>query len=155
MYAHLDEVLALWLGDQWLQLRCGEGVDEAGLGHDEEEHLSAGEDGQLVRLRFCQRILESRVAMWMSAYLLHDTSLALGEGDVTTRLVLDELDLDLAPLATGLVVVVVIVVGGSAGARALDTSGLAVTIVEVVMVVVQESGILGHNFGHLQGSIGS
>jgi len=68
---------------------------------------------------------------------------------VTTRLVLDELDLDLAPLATGLVVVVVIVVGGSAGARALDTSGLAVTIVEVVVVVVQESGILGHNFGHL------
>src|SRR3712207_3209929 len=49
-------------------------------------------------------------------YLLHDTGLALGKGNVATRLVLDELDFNLSSLAAGLVVVVVIVVGGSAGA---------------------------------------
>lgn len=37
--------------------------------------------------------------------LLHDAGLSLGEGDVTTRLVLDELDLDLSSLAAGLVLV--------------------------------------------------
>ena len=42
-------------------------------------------------------------------YLLHDTSLALGEGDVPTRLVLDELDLNLSSLAAGLVIIVVVV----------------------------------------------
>ncbi len=47
---YLNEVLALGLGDQWLELGGGEGVDETGLGDDEEEHLSAGEDGQLVCL---------------------------------------------------------------------------------------------------------
>lgn len=53
--AHLDEVLALGLGDKRLQLRRGEGVDEAGLGDDEEEDLGAGEDGELVGLEVCQR----------------------------------------------------------------------------------------------------
>ena len=45
------------------------------------------------------------------AHLLHDTGLALGKGDVTTRLVGDEFDLNLPPLATGLVIIIVIVVG--------------------------------------------
>jgi hypothetical protein len=56
--------------------------------------------------------------------LLHDAGLSLGEGDVTARLVLDELDLDLSSLAAGLVVVVVIVVGGCSvgGALPLDAS---------------------------------
>jgi hypothetical protein len=48
--AYLDEVLALGLGHQRLQLWCGEGVDEARLGHDEEQHLRAGQDRQLVGL---------------------------------------------------------------------------------------------------------
>lgn len=39
--AYLDEVLALGLGHQRLQLGCGEGVDEARLGHDEQQHLGA------------------------------------------------------------------------------------------------------------------
>lgn len=55
-------------------------------------------------------------------YLLHDTSLALGEGDVPTRLVLDELDLNLSSLAAGLVIIVVVVVGS--GARTLDAAVL-------------------------------
>lgn len=48
--AYLDEVLALGLGDEGLQLRCREGVDEASLRDDEQQHLGAGEDGQFVGL---------------------------------------------------------------------------------------------------------
>jgi hypothetical protein len=55
------------------------------------------------------------------AHLLHNTSFALGEGNVPTRLVLDELDLNLSPLATGLVVVIVVVVC-CAGSRPLDAA---------------------------------
>lgn len=33
---YLDEVLAFRLSDEGLKLRCGEGVDESSLGHDEE-----------------------------------------------------------------------------------------------------------------------
>ena len=51
----LDEVLAFWLRDEWLQLRGGEGVDEAGLGHDKEEYLCAGEGGKLICLRGATR----------------------------------------------------------------------------------------------------
>lgn len=45
----------------------------------------------------------------VSAYLLHDSSFALGEGDVATRLVLDKFDLNLPSLAAGLVIIIVIV----------------------------------------------
>ena len=81
-------------------------------------------------------------------YLLHDTGLALGKGDVTTRLVLDELDLNLSSLAAGLVVVVVIVVGSSAGA--LDA---AVLHAEGAIAVVVDRGrrvlvVLGDFAGH-------
>lgn len=51
--SYLDEVLALGLGDERLQLGGGEGVDQSGLGDDEQEHLGAGEDGQLVCLCGC------------------------------------------------------------------------------------------------------
>lgn len=61
---------------------------------------------------------------WEGTYLLHDAGLALGEGDVATRLVRDELDLDLPPLAARLVIVVVVVVGGR-GTLALDAAVLA------------------------------
>ena len=46
----LDEILALGLGNERLELRGGKGVYETGLRHDEEEDLSAGESGELVRL---------------------------------------------------------------------------------------------------------
>lgn len=133
--AYLDEVLALGLCHQRLQLRRGEGVDEAGLGHDEQQHLSASQDGKLISLAFGKLATEqsadvvshaTRVNRKQEAlltgmqsdahkasttYLLHDTGFALGEGDVPTRLVLDELDLNLPALAAGLVIVVVVVVG--------------------------------------------
>lgn len=48
--AYLDQVLALGLGDERLQLGCGEGVDQASLGDYKEKYLSAGENGQLVSL---------------------------------------------------------------------------------------------------------
>ncbi len=44
--------------------------------------------------------------------LLHDTGLSLGEGDMTARLVRNELDLNLSSLTTGLIIVIVIVVRG-------------------------------------------
>lgn len=44
------------------------------------------------------------------AYLLHNSSLALGKCDMSARLVADELDLNLATLATALLVIIVVVV---------------------------------------------
>jgi hypothetical protein len=41
--ASLDKVLALWLGDEGLELCGGESVDETSFGDDEEEDLGAGE----------------------------------------------------------------------------------------------------------------
>lgn len=46
----LDEVLALWLGDERLELRGGEGIDETCLGHDKEQNLRASEGRQFVCL---------------------------------------------------------------------------------------------------------
>lgn len=52
-------------------------------------------------MRLLQRASQCFIIVATStAYLFHDTGLSLGESDVTTRLVLDELDLNLAPLAT-------------------------------------------------------
>lgn len=68
-------------------------------------------------------------------YLLHDTSFALRECDVTTRLVLDELDLDLTTLSSWLVIVVVVVVRSSTGTGALDASAFesAIAVLEVLV----------------------
>lgn len=46
----LNEVLALWLGDERLQLRRGECVDKAGLGDNEQKHLRACERRKLISL---------------------------------------------------------------------------------------------------------
>ena len=79
--------------------------------------------------------------------LLHDTGLPLGEGDVSTRLVLDELDLDLASLAARLVVIVIVVVGSGAGARSLGTAALdgAIAVLQVV-VLVGGVGVVSDDF---------
>lgn len=65
-----------------------------------------------------------------TTYLLHDARLALGKGNVPTRLVLDELDFNLPALAAGLVVVVVVVVLGRAGAL-----GAAIRIADVHLAI--------------------
>lgn len=102
--AHLDEVLALGLGDERLQLRGSEGVDQASLRDDEKQHLGASEDRKLVclrakevsgrgssvngvnwrmrRARVASRMGDGQSSRWVAAHLLHDASLALGEGDV-------------------------------------------------------------------------
>ena len=46
----LDEILALGLGDEGLELGSGEGIDETGLGDDKEEDLGASEGREFVRL---------------------------------------------------------------------------------------------------------
>jgi hypothetical protein len=48
--ASLNEVLAFWLSHERLQFGSGEGVNEAGLRHNEEEDLCAGEGRQLICL---------------------------------------------------------------------------------------------------------
>ena len=50
---HLNEVLALRLGNQWLKLRGGKSIDQTGLGHHQQQHLSTREDGQFICL--CDR----------------------------------------------------------------------------------------------------
>ena len=82
--ALLDEEFRALVDEDWLQLRCGERVDLAALGRDEEEDLRAGQPAELIRF-------------------LRDAGLALREGDVPSDLVFDVLDLDLAtavPTAT-------------------------------------------------------
>ncbi len=48
--AYLDQILALWLCDQRLQLGRREGVDKTGFGHDEKQDLSTCQDRQFVCL---------------------------------------------------------------------------------------------------------
>jgi hypothetical protein len=60
--AYLDKILALGLGHQRLQLGCGEGVDEARLGHDEEQHLGTGQNRELVGL--AHSVSEEGGAAW-------------------------------------------------------------------------------------------
>lgn len=55
--------------------------------------------------------IDASIRAGKCAHLLHDSGLALGKGDVTTRLVGDEFDLNLPPFATGLIIIIVIVVG--------------------------------------------
>ena len=83
-------------------------------------------------------------------YLLHDAGFALGEGDVSTRLVLDELDLNLAPFAPGLVVIIVVVVGG-AGTRTLDASALqsAIAVIQIVWSSGRVGLVVGGDLAHV------
>lgn len=59
------------------------------------------------------------------AYLLHDTGLALWKGNVSAGFILNKFDIYLPPLATGLVVVIIIVVGVVTDARSFDTAILS------------------------------
>jgi hypothetical protein len=96
--AGLDEILALGLGDEGLELGGGEGVYETRLWYDEEQDLGTGEGGELV----C---------------LFHNASFPFGERYMTSRLVLDKFNLDLsAPsllVGLGLAVLLLIVLAGA------------------------------------------
>ena len=90
------------------------------------------------------------VGVVVETHLLHDTSLSLGEGDVATRFVLDELDLDLATLTAALIVIIIVVVG-STDARTLGASRLGAIASagdEIVMgrrrVLLSDSSDISH-----------
>lgn len=85
-----------------------------------------------------------------SSYLLHNTSFALGKRNVSTRLIGDELDLNLSSLAAALLVVVVIVIVGWAlafGAATLAWSAIAGVVVKLsrrgLVVLVCDVGHFG------------
>lgn len=87
-----------------------------------------------------------------STYLLHDTGLSLGEGDVATRLILDELDFDLAALTARLVVIIIVVLG--AHAVALGAAGVAVArLLQVIVLARGELVIDGSHVGHDDGEV--
>lgn len=67
---------------------------------------------------------EKHRARWLDsqAYLLHDAGFTLGESNVATRLILDELDLDLSTFASGLVVIIIVVVDVLVRSGALDAT---------------------------------
>ena len=48
--AYLNQVLPLGFGDERLELRSCEGIDETGFRNDEKEDLGAGQDRQFVSL---------------------------------------------------------------------------------------------------------
>ena len=79
--------------------------------------------------------------------LLHDARLALREGNVPTRLVLDEFDVNLSPLSSRLVVVVIVVIGSSAHARTLDTARIG-TVAIVGRVQAGRVGVWIGNVSH-------
>jgi hypothetical protein len=89
--AYLNQVLALRLCHERLELRCSKGINETGFRNNKKQDLGACKNRKLISL-------------------LHDSSLALGKCDVSARLVADELDLNLATLATALLVIIVVVV---------------------------------------------
>ena len=128
--AYLNEVLSFRLGDQGLKLGGSEGVDQASLGDNEEKNLGASEDTELIGLRRGDdgQFWGTLSGRTPQHYLLHDTGLPLGEGNVTTRLVLDELDLDLPALATWFVVIVIVIVGRSRDAALGAVAGREVVL---------------------------
>lgn len=151
---YLNEVLAFRFGHQRLKFGSGEGVHQAGFRHDEEEYLSAGQNGQLVCLnpkvtglvsirskirsckreagttglfRGCKRDSRNAGRVYLT-HLLHDARLTLREGNMTTRLVLDKLDVDLPPLAPGFIIVIFIIITGGARTLTFDTAMLLRTV---------------------------
>jgi hypothetical protein len=91
-----------------------------------------------------------------ATHLLHDAGLALGKGNVPARLVLDELDLNLAALAAGLVIIVVVVVGSLA--RAFGAAVRVANVEGAIAVVVQRGRrvlvVVGDFRGHGGGGVG-
>ena len=82
-----------------------------------------------------------------TTYLLHDSSLALGESDVATRLVLDELDFDLSALATGLFFVYLVVTHATLGGAVVSsavTGGLLQLVLGRGRVLLTDGSDVGH-----------
>ena len=69
--ASLDQVLALRLRDERLQLGSGEGVDETGLADDEKQNLSSSECREFICLHY--RSVTDTCNAIKYAHFLHDT----------------------------------------------------------------------------------
>jgi len=85
----------------------------------------------VVRSQYDGSRIESRIATCatrrfrgVETNLLHDSGFALRESNMATRLVRDKLDLNLSALASGLVIIVVVVIR-SCGALTLDATAVA------------------------------
>jgi hypothetical protein len=82
---YLNQVLAFWLGDEWLQFRGCERVDEASLGDDQQKDLGTGEDREFVGLRAVRWLVDVvEKGRPQVTDLLHDACLSLGESDVSS-----------------------------------------------------------------------
>ena len=80
-------------------------------------------------------------------YLFHDTRLPLGEGDVATRLILNELDFDLSALATGLFLVFLVVTHATLGGAVVSsavTGGLLQLVLGRGRVLLTDGSDVGH-----------
>lgn len=84
----------------------------------------------------------------IATYLLHDTSLPLGESDVATRLILNKLDLNLAALTARLVIIVVVVLGAHAAALGATGVSAVAGLLQVIMVGGEFLLADGSHVGH-------
>lgn len=82
-------------------------------------------------------------------HLLHDTRLPLGEGDVATRLILNELDFNLSPLTTLLLIILLIITHATLRSAVVGstvtTSGLLQLILGRRWVLLTDGSDVGHN----------
>ncbi len=86
---------------------------------------------------------------WRLNDLLHDARLPLRESDVTTRLVLNEFDLNLSPLAATLFIIVVVIIACCRHSRALCASRLESVAGEVVAGRRVVEGVRIGDVGHV------
>ena len=103
----------------------------------------------------CAALRDAAAAMRAATtYLFHDAGLALRKGNMSTRLVLDELDFNLSALAARLVRVVIAVILGLAGAlNAAVRIALEGAIVAIGVVVDRGRRVLVV-FGDFRGHSG-
>jgi hypothetical protein len=108
----LDKVLALGLGDKGLELGGSEGVDQAGLGDDEEQDLCARKCRKFVCLQHTVSRGFDGLGKVVTFFIMpvnrhvrrgrlrhhsdQHTCFPFGERYMTSRFILDEFDLDLS-----------------------------------------------------------
>ena len=85
----------------------------------------------------------------MESDLFHDASFPLGESNVTTRFILDELDLNFSPLTAALFIILIIIVSCCRHSRTLCAPRLEPVAGEVVARGGVIEGIRIGNVGHV------
>ena len=87
--------------------------------------------------------------MTMESDLFHDAGFPLRESNVTTRFILDELDLNFSPLTATLLIIVIIIVSCSRHSRTLCASRLEPVASELVARGRVIEGVRIGNVGHV------